>query len=169
MVEKSADEERRDSLTLQLEGAPANGRTEVGLAYLQLGLRWIPSYRVTLDETGKARVELQATLINELVDLAGADVHLAIGVPSFKFADDVDPISLRSTVARLAGGRASPGPGGGPRSTVWVALVGRSPWPPAPPPNSTTSGTTSGGSSHFGHMNSAPGSRWLDRDRKAGR
>jgi hypothetical protein len=102
MVEKSSGEEWRDALTLRLDGAPANGRADVGLVYLQLGLRWIPSYRVTLEEMGRARVELEATLINELVDLKGADVHLAIGVPSFTFADEVDPISLKSTVARLA-------------------------------------------------------------------
>jgi hypothetical protein len=95
-------EEWRNVMTLRLEGAPAGGRAEVGLVYLQRGLRWIPQYRVILDDDGQAEVELQATLINELTDLADVKAQLVVGVPSFKFQDDVDPISLEQTVARLS-------------------------------------------------------------------
>ena len=82
---KAAQEEFRSSLTLKLDwnGRPPAQTAEVGLVYLQRGLRWIPSYRVDLDGKGKAQVRLQATLLNELVDLQGATVQLVIGVPSF--------------------------------------------------------------------------------------
>jgi hypothetical protein len=94
----------RSDLTLQFAGASAtSGRsTTVGVMYLQKGLRWIPAYKVTLDGKGTARVQLQATLINELTDLDDATVNLVIGVPTFAFQDTPDPVGLQDTFARLS-------------------------------------------------------------------
>ncbi len=74
----------------------------VGMVYLQKGLRWIPSYRLSLDGKGKAGVKMQATLVNELVDLQDATANFVIGVPSFALKDTVDPLSLQNTFARLS-------------------------------------------------------------------
>jgi hypothetical protein len=95
--------EWRNLLTLKLnwKNAPAR-QADVGLMYLQKGVRWIPSYRITLQKNQTARVELQATLINELTDLQKAQMNLVIGVPSFMFKDTPDPISLQSTFAQLS-------------------------------------------------------------------
>ena len=103
-------EELRSSLTLRLGRRGAGGAAEpvgageadVGLMYVQRGLRWIPSYRVELDGEGKARVRLQATLVNDLVDLEGVACNLVVGVPTFALAGSVDPIGLEQTAARLA-------------------------------------------------------------------
>lgn len=97
------DEEYRNILTMKLDwqGA-AQKKVEVGMAYLQKGIRWIPNYRVELDGKGKAVIRLQATLLNELTDLDNATVHLVVGVPTFAFKDTVDPISLARTVAQLS-------------------------------------------------------------------
>jgi hypothetical protein len=65
-------------------------------------LRWIPNYRVEIDGEGTAHIKLQASLVNELVDLDDVTAHLVVGVPQFSFADLPDPISLRSTVAQLS-------------------------------------------------------------------
>ena len=106
-LEKPSDqvplEEFRNTMTLKLQwaGRPA-ARARVGMVYLQRGIRWIPNYRIDIDGRGKARLKLQATLVNELTDLEDADVHLVIGVPSFAFKDTVDPISLQQTVAQLS-------------------------------------------------------------------
>jgi len=99
-----AQEEFRSLLTMHLDWAerPSSGQAEVGMTYLQKGFRWIPQYRVTLAENGRALVELQATLLNELTDLDNALVHLVIGVPSFDFKDTLDPIALNQTVAQLS-------------------------------------------------------------------
>lgn len=99
-----SDEEERKLLTMRLdwEGKPAARTARVGMYYLQRGVRWIPSYRVEIDGAGKARVKLQATLINELVDLNDATAHLVIGVPSFYFKDTIDPIALQQTLAQLS-------------------------------------------------------------------
>lgn len=101
---KSVAEEFRPSLALQLERAARGsaGTANVGLMYVQRGLRWIPSYRVELDGQGHAQVKLQATLLNELTDLEDVTVHLVIGVPSFYFKETLDPIALQETAAQLS-------------------------------------------------------------------
>ncbi len=93
---KVGEEEFRNLLTLKLDGANrVPGRNaNVGIVYVQKGLRWIPSYRVTIDGKGSATAKLQAMLVNDLTDLAGVTANLVIGVPSFAFKDTLDPIAL---------------------------------------------------------------------------
>lgn len=96
--------EFRERMVLGLDwgGARPAAKARVGMMYVERGIRWIPSYRVELDGKGKARLKLQATLVNELADLEGVKVHLVIGVPTFAFEGTPDPISLREAVARLS-------------------------------------------------------------------
>jgi hypothetical protein len=103
------DPQRRGVLTLQVEGSAP--RAKVGYAYVQRGLRWIPFYRVQMDENGQARFALWATLVNDLTDLDDVTVHLVVGVPRFRFTDTTDPIALdqalddlRTDAARLSRG-----------------------------------------------------------------
>jgi len=77
-------------------------RAEVGFLYLQRGIRWIPHYRITLDGQGQARIELQATLLNELTDLEDVSCNLVIGVPTFFFKETTDPMALQAAVAQLS-------------------------------------------------------------------
>lgn len=97
-------EEFRGILTLSLDwdGGRPRATADVGLLYLQRGIRWIPSYKVTIDGVGNASVQLQATLINELADLEDVTAHLVIGVPRFLFQDTPDPISLQEAAAQLS-------------------------------------------------------------------
>ena len=101
---KSSDEAFRNLLTLKLEwpgNRPAKD-ADVGLFYLQRGVRWIPNYRIVINGKGNAAVKLQATLINELTDLEDVTANLVIGVPTFAFQDTADPIGLQQTVAQLS-------------------------------------------------------------------
>lgn len=100
-----ASEEFRDVLTLRLDWASRKpeARANVGLVYLQKGIRWIPSYKISLDGRGNANVKLQAILLNELTNLENVTAHLVIGVPSFAFKETLDPISLQREAARLSG------------------------------------------------------------------
>ena len=75
---------------------------EVGLMYLQRGVRWIPEYKITLDGKGNAVVKLQATLLNELTDMQDVTCNLVVGVPTFQFKDTRDPIALQQNLARLS-------------------------------------------------------------------
>jgi hypothetical protein len=99
-----ATEEMRNNLSLKLtwkDGKPAK-TASVGMVYLQKGIRWIPQYRVSLDGKGHAVVSLQATLLNEMLDLNDVTCHLVVGVPTFWFKDTPDPISLQQTFPQLS-------------------------------------------------------------------
>ncbi len=75
---------------------------DMGLLYLQKGLRWIPAYKFVIDGQGGVTVQLEATLINELADLDDVTANLVVGVPTFDFAETADPIGLGQTVAQLS-------------------------------------------------------------------
>jgi hypothetical protein len=100
----AASEEFRNLLNLKLDWGKAKPAktANVGLFYLQKGVRWIPSYKVELDGNGQAAVKLQATLINELADLDDVSVNLVIGVPTFAFKDTIDPMALQQNLAQLS-------------------------------------------------------------------
>lgn len=94
------DAEERMTLDLNWSGRPAD-EASASLMYLQRGLRWIPSYRVTMLDDKRVRIELQATLINELADLDDVMLHVAVGVPTFAFEHTVDPMALREQMDGL--------------------------------------------------------------------
>ncbi len=104
------NEEFRNLLTLKLNwgNRPLTPTAPVGMMYLQKGFRWIPNYRLSLDQvstgtqSGTARLQLQATLLNELTDLQNVNANLVIGVPSFAFKDTTDPIALNNVLAQLS-------------------------------------------------------------------
>ncbi|MBN2180880.1 MAG: hypothetical protein JW715_03115 [Sedimentisphaerales bacterium] len=99
-----AQEEFRNIMTLKLDwGRKEPAKTaNVGMVYVQRGIRWIPNYRVDIDGKGQAVIKLQATIINELADIEDVKAHLVIGVPKFAFEETPDPISLQQTVAQLS-------------------------------------------------------------------
>jgi len=101
-----ASEEFRNLLTLKLDWSDHEpGRSaDVGLMYLQRGLRWIPSYKLTIEGEDKVNVKLEATLVNDMVDLQDVAANLVIGVPNFDFGEMTDPIAIQSAAAEI--GRA---------------------------------------------------------------
>jgi hypothetical protein len=102
--EKISYKDFRNVMTLKLDWAnqPVKSEADVGMAYVQKGIRWIPSYKIDIDGSGNAVVKLQATIINELADLENVKTNLVIGVPSFAFKDTADPMSLQQTFAQLS-------------------------------------------------------------------
>jgi hypothetical protein len=94
----------RDMMTLKLDWGRRKPEpdVDVGMVYVQRGVRWIPNYRIDIDGKGNATVKLQATIINELADVEDVKAHLVIGVPKFAFENILDPISLQETVAQLS-------------------------------------------------------------------
>ena len=97
------DEYIRNTLTMALDWQKSGTtKAQVGMMYLEKGIRWIPNYKITIDGQGHAKVKLQATLVNDLTDLKDVNCNLVVGVPSFAFKGDVDPISLSETLAQVA-------------------------------------------------------------------
>ena len=99
LVRRFSEQVLRERLTLRVD--QAGGDVTVGVAYVQKGLRWIPAYRIELGADERAAVRLEATLVNDLVDLEHATVHLVVGAPRFEFAGEIDPISLREVAAGI--------------------------------------------------------------------
>ena len=96
------ESEHAERMTLDLEWEDEQrAHAAVSLMYLQRGLRWIPSYRVTLLDDERVRIELQATLVNELANLDDVTLHVAIGAPEFAFAHTPDPMALRESLDQL--------------------------------------------------------------------
>lgn len=106
--------ERRDEIVTREKrlsiafGAEAAGKpVEVRLFYFAEGIRWIPTYRVGGDLVTEASIDLQGEVVNEAEPLAGTELDLVIGVPSFRFADTPSPLSLE-TALRQALAEAAP-------------------------------------------------------------
>ena len=89
-------------LTFKTEGA--SGKVGLGVAALERGIRWIPSYRIQLqgEPVREAKLELEAMVINELADLDNTEVHFIVGVPHFLYKDILSPLSLNSTFAGVS-------------------------------------------------------------------
>lgn len=102
--ENVATDEYKNRLLLKLDWAKNKiaKTADVGMVYLQKGVRWIPHYRISIDGKGNAIVRLQATLINELADFKDVTANLVIGTPSFFFKDTPDPISLQQSFPALS-------------------------------------------------------------------
>ena len=95
----------KEQMTIKFKnkaGSAVSSKANIGMAYVQKGLRWIPSYRIEIDGNGKAIIKLQGTIVNELVDMENVTAHLVVGVPNFAFKDIIDPISMQQTAAQLS-------------------------------------------------------------------
>ncbi|HMO13724.1 MAG TPA: hypothetical protein PKD64_08250 [Pirellulaceae bacterium] len=87
-----------------------NQEVSLSILYFRPGVRWIPTYRIALNQTdGKkmADISLQAELLNEAEDLQDVAIDLVVGVPNFRFKSVVSPLVLES-VLRDALSEAAP-------------------------------------------------------------
>ena len=96
--------EVEDRLAIKTEGVKDGETTNLGIAALERGIRWIPAYRVEIkgEPVKEAKIELEAMLINELTDLNNSEVYFVVGVPHFLFQDTISPLSLKQTFAGVS-------------------------------------------------------------------
>ncbi|BBM83636.1 hypothetical protein [Candidatus Uabimicrobium amorphum] len=91
--------ERRKQLTFHFP--EANKKHRITLMYFTPGMRWVPSYRISLQNDNLASVSLQAEIINENEDLVDVPMDIVVGVPNFRFRDMVSPLSLENTLRNV--------------------------------------------------------------------
>ncbi len=81
--------------------AEPNLPVDLSLMYFRPGLRWIPTYRVTLpaeDQKKIANLAMQAEFLNEAEDLEDVPVDIVVGVPNFRFKDAPSPLVLEAAM-----------------------------------------------------------------------
>ncbi len=79
----------------------ADKKQVVSIMYFRPGIRWIPTYRVSLSdqlENKTAGISLQAELLNEAEDLEEVPVDIVVGVPNFRFRGTPSPLVLEATL-----------------------------------------------------------------------
>lgn len=95
-------------LSFKFEGAEK--KQAMTIMYFRPGIRWIPTYRVSLNgkkegdkkaEKHTANVLLQAELLNEAEDLEDVPVDIVVGVPNFRFKGTPSPLVLEATMRNL--------------------------------------------------------------------
>ncbi|MCC6443353.1 MAG: hypothetical protein IT210_07835 [Armatimonadetes bacterium] len=94
---------KRRQLEIRTDSPGSGPTARLGIAALEKGFRWIPGYRIELkgDRHREAKLELEATLINDLADAEGTDFYFVVGVPHFLMQDAVSPLSLRNAFAEV--------------------------------------------------------------------
>jgi hypothetical protein len=86
---------------LSLKFEKAEKKQTVSIMYFRPGFRWIPTYRVSLNEDKEkktAAISLQAELLNEAEDLENVPVDIVVGVPNFRFRGTPSPMVLEATL-----------------------------------------------------------------------
>lgn len=86
-------------LSFKLEGVEK--RQTLNIMYFRPGIRWIPTYRISLNEKKDkktAGIALQAELLDEAEDLDDVPVDIVVGVPNFRFRGTPSPLTLEATL-----------------------------------------------------------------------
>jgi len=97
IIAKQGKQETEKWLVLEFDPKAAGKGVEVDLFSLGPGIRWIPTYRITLGEQ-EADLTMQAEILNEAEDLPGVPVDLVVGVPSFRFRNLPSPLTLAGAI-----------------------------------------------------------------------
>jgi hypothetical protein len=96
----------------------------VSIMYFRPGFRWIPTYRVSLNENKEkktATVSMQAELLNEAEDLDNVPLDIVVGVPNFRFRGTPSPMVLEAAL-RNALAEAAPDLMGNPSNSMSNAM-----------------------------------------------
>ncbi len=83
-------------MDINLEKNVASQQTS--LFYLERGISWVPSYYIELLPNNKLKLSLQALLVNESTDLINSKIQLVVGIPNFKFANQVSSIVSKANI-----------------------------------------------------------------------
>ncbi|MCX7765611.1 MAG: DUF4139 domain-containing protein [Candidatus Sumerlaeia bacterium] len=94
---KLTEEKKILEITLKSEKDEA----KLQMSFLQKGIAWFPSYNVDISDEQKARLTLQAILVNDAFDLEDAEAYFIVGYPNIQFAELVSPLALQHSLAQM--------------------------------------------------------------------
>jgi hypothetical protein len=89
---------------IKFKVATSKKEAKLGLAYLQKGISWVPSYLINLEDPKKARLTMKATLINDTENLENVDFFFVVGYPNFLYADVLSPMALEESITQFMQG-----------------------------------------------------------------
>jgi hypothetical protein len=113
---------RERALTLRFE-RPSRRPVKVALVSVERGVRWIPEYRIEHAEGARAaRVRLQASVVNDILDLEDVRAHFVVGVPRFGLGATLAPTALAEVPRTLSSYFAPAVPQGG-RAAVFDSMA----------------------------------------------
>jgi hypothetical protein len=96
MIPGRAANDNEKSLLLEFGADAADRPVDLTLIYFAPGIRWIPTYRIAIDDNDNVDLVMQAEIINEAEDLSDVATNLVVGVPNFRFKDVISPLSLEA-------------------------------------------------------------------------
>jgi len=99
------------NLKFRVSGSRSSAR--IGMSYLEKGISWTPGYLVQIEDKNKARITMQATVVNDAEDLADAELFFVVGYPNFIYANVLSPMALRQSVADFIAALSGGGGGAG--------------------------------------------------------
>ncbi len=90
---QQSQEEEHKALQFKIKGVTDHASLTMG--YLEHGMGWTPSYLVSLQDDSKARITMQAVLVNDAEDLRNTDLFFVVGVPNFAYSNVPSPMALQ--------------------------------------------------------------------------
>jgi hypothetical protein len=79
------------------------------MQYMRDSLGWLPEYLIQLNNNNTATLRLNATMVNNALDLRNADVHFVAGIPNFKFGQWQEPFLTGDDVRQFLNQSSSTG------------------------------------------------------------
>jgi len=106
---------KHETRNLKFRVSTQRNAARIGLSYLEKGVSWTPGYLVQIEDKDKARITMQATVVNDAEDLADAELFFVVGYPNFIYANVLSPMAMRQSItdfiAALAGDNRGAGYG----------------------------------------------------------
>ena len=92
---------KEEAKRMKFRVATKKNKIYLRLAYLQKGISWIPGYLVNIEDSRKARITMQAEIINDIEDLENIGVSFVVGYPNFVFADILSPMAMEESLTQF--------------------------------------------------------------------
>lgn len=89
----------QEGLLIDFDSKASQQQLEV--MYLRPDIGWIPTYKFNLLDSNKAKLTLQAMVINHAEDLEDTEVNFVVGVPNFLYRNQTSPLAESVSFNRL--------------------------------------------------------------------